>query len=233
MLLKSKHASQVRGLLQDLDYDDLNSIVSASTNGKIEATTKKEAIDIILMNTSDLGRFFAYRRITCDVLFKYLNKLQAKNKKIELPMRTRKAEMILIIKDFWVKCVNKNRQKRKKYKKRKNSPKLPIGPASQKQKENDLVNDIKQIEINVSIASQSEIFSQKQFVEQEERNDTKYNCPTKNKCRRNLRSVSHAAAKLDFGLKETFKDKADSHLKSEFVGALSIQQSVSILHALR
>lgn len=101
MLLKSKHASQVRGLLQDLDYDDLNSIVSASTNGKIEATTKKEAIDIILMNTSDLGRFFAYRRITCDVLFKYLNKLQAKNKKIELPMRTRKAEMILIIKDFW------------------------------------------------------------------------------------------------------------------------------------
>lgn len=65
--------------------------------------------------------------------------------------------------------------------------KLPIVTGPQKQKENDSVDDIKHIEINVSVASQSEV-----------------NCPTKSKCRRNLRSVSHVGGKLTSGLTETF-----------------------------
>ncbi|XP_047485488.1 uncharacterized protein LOC125036709 [Penaeus chinensis] len=223
MLYKSPYASQVRRFLQDLDFEVLQSIASTATDRKIEVSSNKEAIDVILLHTRDLDRFFSYRRLTAEIFSKYLIMLQMRNKKLEIPMKSSRMEMIFTIKDLWVKCVNRNRQKKRKDKKRKNLQKLPV--SDQKPKENDSVDDIKHIEISVSIASQSEVFNEKQLVEPGERKDLKDNCPTKNKCRRNLRSASRAAGKLTLGIKETFKNRGDSDLKSEFVGESSVQQS--------
>ncbi|XP_063596749.1 uncharacterized protein LOC134773463 isoform X1 [Penaeus indicus] len=224
MLYKSPYASQVRRFLQDLDFEVLKSIASTATERKIEVTTKKEAIDVILLHTSDLERFFSYRRLTSDIFYKYLFTLQMKDRKSVIPMKSSRTEMIFTIKDLWVKCVKRNRQKKRKGKKRKNLQKLPILTADQKQNENDSVDDIKHIEISVSIASQSEVFNQKESVENGERKEHKDNCPTKNKCRRNLRSASRAAGKLTLGLKETLKKTRESDLKSELVGESSVQQ---------
>lgn len=103
MLDKSKHASQVRRLLRILDADALKATVSTATKGKVEVTSEIAAIDVILKYTPDLEKLFSYQRITSDVLFKYLSQLQVKNKKIELTRRTKKHEMVSIIKDIWKK----------------------------------------------------------------------------------------------------------------------------------
>ncbi|ROT81068.1 putative uncharacterized protein C3orf38-like [Penaeus vannamei] len=103
MLDKSKHASQVRRLLRILDADALKATVSTATKGKVEVTSEIAAIDVILKYTPDLEKLFSYQRITSDVLFKYLSQLQVKNKKIELTRRTKKHEMVSIIKGIWKK----------------------------------------------------------------------------------------------------------------------------------
>lgn len=117
-----------------------------------------------------------------------------------------------------MKCVNRNRRKPKKNAKRKNTPKVVRAP--RKQTKNDTVDDIKHIEIRVSITSQSE--------EHGDRNDCKVNSPMKNKCGRNHRSACQASGKLEFDLKETSENKGESNLMSEFITKTSIQQTVSI-----
>ncbi|XP_063596750.1 uncharacterized protein C3orf38 homolog isoform X2 [Penaeus indicus] len=107
MLYKSPYASQVRRFLQDLDFEVLKSIASTATERKIEVTTKKEAIDVILLHTSDLERFFSYRRLTSDIFYKYLFTLQMKDRKSVIPMKSSRTEMIFTIKDLWSKDVGK------------------------------------------------------------------------------------------------------------------------------
>ncbi|XP_069999835.1 uncharacterized protein [Penaeus vannamei] len=121
MLYDSKYASQVRKFLRDLKINDLEVTASTAIKGNAEAKTR--AIDTILRNTDDLDRLFSYRRITTDILFDYLIKLKGKNRKIELSRKTKREEIISIIKGIW----NENEDERQKPKKR---PKLDPGKTS-------------------------------------------------------------------------------------------------------
>nr|XP_027212584.1 uncharacterized protein LOC113805733 [Penaeus vannamei]XP_027212585.1 uncharacterized protein LOC113805733 [Penaeus vannamei]XP_027212586.1 uncharacterized protein LOC113805733 [Penaeus vannamei]XP_027212587.1 uncharacterized protein LOC113805733 [Penaeus vannamei]XP_027212588.1 uncharacterized protein LOC113805733 [Penaeus vannamei] len=133
MLYDSKYASQVRKFLRDLKINDLEVTASTAIKGNAEAKTR--AIDTILRNTDDLDRLFSYRRITTDILFDYLIKLKGKNRKIELSRKTKREEIISIIKGIW----NENEDERQKPKKNKNEdegqspkkrPKLDPGKTS-------------------------------------------------------------------------------------------------------
>ncbi|KAL7630561.1 UNVERIFIED_CONTAM: hypothetical protein RMT77_019248 [Armadillidium vulgare] len=72
-LNNSKFKKGVLDLLSFLPNEDVYSIAQTASIKKVIPENIQEAIDIILIYTPDLDRFFSYRRITSKLLTQYLN----------------------------------------------------------------------------------------------------------------------------------------------------------------
>lgn len=97
-LLHSIYEAGVRGLLEMLDSEALLALARTSTNNRILPLNSSEAIEIILLHTPDLGRFFSYRRLSAQTLFLYLHKYQVPSMGF-----ANKNQMIMAVKDLWEK----------------------------------------------------------------------------------------------------------------------------------
>ncbi|KAG7168876.1 uncharacterized protein C3orf38 homolog [Homarus americanus] len=102
-LAKSPFVVQIKELLQLLDAEALLALARTATNNRILPLNAKEAIEIILLHTPDLGRLFSYRRITSQVLFTYLH-----DKKVSSAGFSNKNQLMLAIQDLWAKQSNKD-----------------------------------------------------------------------------------------------------------------------------
>ncbi|XP_037782657.1 uncharacterized protein C3orf38-like [Penaeus monodon] len=101
MLLKSPYEPLVQELLGGLEPDALRGLALTATNNRIHPTNCKEAIEIILMHTEDLGKFFSYRRIKAQVLFVYLH-----HHKVPVNAHSSRTQLAVAVQQFWMKRLN-------------------------------------------------------------------------------------------------------------------------------
>ncbi|XP_069158036.1 uncharacterized protein C3orf38 homolog [Procambarus clarkii] len=87
-LINSPYEANVRDLLKTLSPEDIRCLAQTSTGNRLPPKSSHDAINIILIYTSDLKRLFSYRRLTAQNLFNYLYKNQVPSmpfaKKMEL-----------------------------------------------------------------------------------------------------------------------------------------------------
>ncbi|KAK4299737.1 hypothetical protein Pmani_028006 [Petrolisthes manimaculis] len=101
-LAKSPQAAGIRQLLQKMEKEDVVALARTASNNRVVAENAKEAVDIILTFTPDLGRFFSYRRITSQALFEYLFR-----ENVVVDCQSSKMQLIAAVQDFWEKNAQK------------------------------------------------------------------------------------------------------------------------------
>lgn len=110
MLLKSPYEPLVRELLGGLEPDVLRGLALTATNNRIHPTNCKEAIEIILMHTEDLGKFFSYRRIKAQILFVYLH-----HHNVPANAHSSRTQLAVAVQQFWMKRLNSGSTKRRSH----------------------------------------------------------------------------------------------------------------------
>ncbi|KAK3871764.1 hypothetical protein Pcinc_023109 [Petrolisthes cinctipes] len=95
-LAKSPQAAGIRQLLQKMEKEDVVAVARTASNNRIVPENAKEAVDIILTFTPDLGRFFSYRRVKSQALFEYLF-----SKKVVVDCQSSKMQLIAAVQDLW------------------------------------------------------------------------------------------------------------------------------------
>nr|XP_053629828.1 uncharacterized protein C3orf38 homolog isoform X2 [Cherax quadricarinatus] len=144
-LLHSIYEAGVRGLLEMLDSEALLALARTSTNNRILPLNSSEAIEIILLHTPDLGRFFSYRRLSAQTLFLYLHKYQVPSMGF-----ANKNQMIMAVKDLWEKQCGRKAVSKPTTLKRRASSDPEIESPKGTQVEKNIANDDTESEFDVT-----------------------------------------------------------------------------------